>query len=281
MQTKKQYLLPVLALAGGVLGFFLRRRQLFAAYNPYMEFFMEGVPETCLLLGVLAVVLLLLALLVRGGQTPEDFLPLMHFDSAPPMALLGGSAALFVLAGVMELLHGRALLDQWRSAADAIPLNIPISVLLCGILCFLAAPALLVMAMDARKHQLTRKTCLLACAPAFAGLVWVFSIHLSNGVNPVLLDYGFLLAAACLLTLCQYYAAASLFDHICPRRMMFCGLSGTVLGFTAAADRLQLYHDVPAVVLMLALSLSALGWTLAAAPNVYGGRNSNSSHPEN
>ena len=279
MQTKKIYLLPGLALAGGAVGFLLRGWQIDAAYNPIGEFFVSGQPSTYALVSLLAVVLVLLALLVRGGRTPEDFLPLMGFRSAPLMALSGGSAALFVMAGIMELSRGRALLTQWREAADVAeamgssappPVTTPLSVLLCGALCIPAAVAVLSMASDAHKHQLTKKTCLLACAPAAAGLVWVFSIHLSNGVNPILMDYGFLLAAACLLTLCQYYAAASLFDHVCPRRMLFCGLSGIVLGLTAAADRLRLCHDVPAVLLLLALSLAALAWVLAAVPNVYG-----------
>lgn len=272
MQTKKIYLLPGLALAGGAVGFLLRRWQIAAAYNPIGEFFVSGHPSTYALVSLLAVVLVLLALLVRGGRTPEDFLPLMGFRSAPLMALSGGSAALFVMAGIMELSHGRALLEAWRSGASisSTPASVPVSVLLCGALCIPAAVAVLSMASDAHKHQLTKKTCLLACAPAAAGLVWVFSIHLSNGVNPILMDFGFLLAAACLLTLCQYYAAASLFDHVCPRRMLFCGLSGIVLGLTAAADRLLLCHDVPAVLLLLALSLAALAWVLAAVPNVYG-----------
>lgn len=272
MQTKKIYLLPGLALAGGAVGFLLRRWQIAAAYNPIGEFFVSGHPSTYALVSLLAVVLVLLALLVRGGRTPADFLPLMGFRSAPLMALSGGSAALFVMAGIMELSHGRALLEAWRSGASisSTPASVPVSALLCGALCIPAAVAVLSMASDAHKHQLTKKTCLLACAPAAAGLVWVFSIHLSNGVNPILMDFGFLLAAACLLTLCQYYAAASLFDHVCPRRMLFCGLSGIVLGLTAAADRLLLCHDVPAVLLLLALSLAALAWVLAAVPNVYG-----------
>ena len=278
MQTKKIYLLPGLALAGGVLGFCLRRWQVAQAYDPEMEFFAGGAPSTYLLLGVLALVLVLLAVLVRGGRTPEDFLPLMHFDRAPLMALHGISAALFLLAGIFQLIRGNQLLSAWREASAAAaaaasaspPVTPPLSILLCGALCIPAAAAVLSMASDAYKNQLTKKTCLLACFPAFAGLIWVFSIHLSNGVNPILMDYGFLLAAACLLTLCQYYAAASLFDHVCPRRMIFCGLSGTVLGLTAAADRLWLHRDVPAVLLVLALALSALSWSLAALPNVCG-----------
>lgn len=269
MQTKKMFLLPGLALTGGALGFCLRRIQVSRAYNPEMEFFVKGHPSTFLLLGVLALVLVLLALLVRGGRTPEDFLPLMRTASPLPMALQSAAAVLFAAAGVFRLLEGNRLLADWREAAAAAyappPVTTPLAVLLSGLLCFPAALALLAMAGDVRRNQLTKKTCLLACFPAFAGLVWVFSIHLSNGVNPILMDYGFLLAAACLLTLGQYYTAAALFDHVCPRRMLFCGLSGVVLGLTALADLLR---EPGALLLVLALSLSALGWALAAAPNV-------------
>ena len=272
MQTKKRFFFPGLALGGGLLCFLLRRRQLFAAYDPYTEFFAEGAPETYLLLGVLAVLLAVLALAFRTGPAPKDFIPLLGFRSAPLMALHGGSAALFLMGGMMELSRGHALLEQWRENAPlmdpAPPATIPISVLLCGALSIPAALAVLSMASDAYRHQLTRKTGLLACFPAFTGLVWIFSIHLSNGVNPILMDYGFLMAAVGLLTLCQYYAAATLFDHVCPRRMLFCGLGGLVLAFTAAADQLQLHHDVPAVLLLAALSLSALAWALAAIPNL-------------
>lgn len=243
MQTKKTFLLPAIALAGGIVGFFLRQRQVFAAYNPMGEFFVDGVPATYILLGVLAVLLLGLALSLRGGHTPEDFLPLMQFRSRPLLILHMVSAAVLCGAGVLQLLHGYQLLEHWKTSPEQAPASLTAATLLCGLLCILAAVSLVSMGMAAHNNQCNGRTSSLACFPAFAGLVWVFSIHLSNGVNPILMDYGFLLAAAILLTLCQYYAAGSFFGHICPRRMIFCGLSGTVLGLTSVADRLQLHRD--------------------------------------
>ena len=49
---RKDIYLPVLALAGGIGGFFLRRWQLASAYLPEAGLFVHGAPATYALLGL-------------------------------------------------------------------------------------------------------------------------------------------------------------------------------------------------------------------------------------
>ena len=263
---KKQILLPGLALGGGVLGFGLRRWQLSSAYLPEEERFLHGAPATLALLGVLALAVLILALLLRKGRSFDDFLPAFRCPVPAFMGTMAAAGLLFFGAGVLGLLESMKQLALWRMYPASVPLAQPLLLALCSVLCFPAGLAVLALGRAAYREQMSRAALLLASAPGFAGLCWLLSTHLAHGVDPILMHFGFQLAAAIVLTLALYFAICPLFGKPHPRAFLFCALFGPVLAMTALADL-----PSPATLLRLAaFSLAALALAAALLRNAHG-----------
>lgn len=256
---RKDILLPALALAGGAGGFLLRRRQLAGAYVPETGLFVHGAPVTLALLGFTGLLALAFLLLVQHREGPEDFLPAFQSPEAGQMAAFAAAWLLMGLAGVLGVRDGFQGIRMWRSAPGLYPLSSPGSQLLAGALCILAGFGVLCMGRMAYRGELGAWECRLASFPAFAGLVWLFSAHLQNGTEPVLMKYGFRLAAILLLTLAHYDIAAFLFGRPHRRRTLFLALMGTAVGITALADRPDWFTALG----LLAFILSALTFARA------------------
>ena len=264
---RKDVLLPALALAGGVGGFFLRRRQLACAYHPETGLFAHGAPATYALLGLTALLALLFLLLVQGrGENPDDFLPAFGCPESGQMAALAAAGLLLLAAGALGLLESLEPLRMWRSAPELYQLSALMSRLLAALLCFPAGIGILLLGRGAYRGKLNAAVCRMAPFPALAGLVWLFSAHLKNGTEPVLMKYGFGMAAALLLTLAHYYVAAFLFGRPCRRRTAFFALLGGALGLISLADRPDLFTAA----VTLAFVLSALAFARALLRSAFG-----------
>ena len=261
---RKDIALPGLALAGGAACFVLRKWQLSAAFHPETGLFTHGAVSTYALLGV-TFVLLLLFLVSLGGcrKVPEDFLPAFGSPEAGQMTLWAAAGLLMVAAGLVNLMEGAQMLQLWQltPAADRDPTQFTLTAarLLCALLCFPSGAAVLLMGRSAYRWELPSSLGLLAPMPAFAGLLWLFSTHLEHGTEPVLMEYGFDLAAAALLMLGHYYVAGFLFGRLRPRRALFFTLSGIVVGLTSLADGLSLGMSI----LTLAFVLSSFAFARA------------------
>ena len=236
---RKDLILPGLALAGGAAGFALRWWQLASAYRPEEKLFLHGAPATLALLGVLGAALLILALLTwKVGRRPEGFLDAFACPQAGQMTLLAAAGLLMAVAGLLGLGDAAARMN----ASDE-----PLSNLTAqAVTCLLALPGGLGLLQ-------------MAPFPALTGLGWLFATHLRHGSEPVLMTYGFGLAAAGLLMLAHYYAAGFFFGRSKPRRTVFCALAGVSLGLTALADRPAWWEAA----LTLAFVLSALAFARA------------------
>lgn len=252
---RKDIILPGLALLGGAAGFALRRWQLASAWRPEAELFTHGAPATLALLGALGAALLaLLALTLGERRRPEGFLEAFGCPQAEQMTLWAAAGLLMAAAGLLGL--GDAF-GQWQGRAMTASAQ-PLSALAAqAAACLLALPGalgLLQMGRGAYRGEEGDAMSLLAPFPALAGLAWLFATHLRHGSEPVLMGYGFGLAAAGLLMLAHYYAAGFFFGRSKPRRTAFCALAGAVLGLTSLADGPAWWEAA----LTLAFCLSAL-----------------------
>lgn len=261
---RKDIVLSGLALAGGAAGFVLRKWQLSAAFHPKTGLFTSGAPATYALLGLIAVLVVLFLLSTRTtAQIPQDFLPAFGSPEAGQMTVLAAAGLLFFAAGLVNLMEGGQMLQLWQATSpldrDPTQLTLTAARLLCALLCLPAGAGVLLMGRSAYRWTLPDSLGYLAPLPAFAGLLWLFFTHLEHGTEPVLMLYGFSLAAAALLMLGHYYVAAFLFRRPRPRRALFFLLSGVVLGLTSLADGLSL----GICLLTLAFVLSALGFARA------------------
>lgn len=263
---RKDILLPGIALAGGVVGFGLRMMQLSQAYDPETQLFRSGSPLTFALLGLVTLLALLFLLVRKQAHSPDDFLSAFRAPLPFHMAMMAASAFLFFGAGVLGLLEGLETLSFWRLDPESSMITYPISLLLCAVLCFPAGLATLLLGRATYREDLSPAVSLLASFPGFAGLVWLFASHLSHGTDPVLMRYGFGLAAAALFTLAHYDMAGSFFGRCRPRRTLFCALTGIVVGLVSLADR----PSRAAALLTAAFLLSSLSMSAALLRNLYG-----------
>ncbi len=271
---RRDILLPALALTGGAAGFVLRRWQWASAYDAAAQLFRPGAPATWALLGLLGALAAVFLLLCRGMKPKEDFLPAYRCPSSLFMTAMTASAFLLLGAGLLGLADGLGALASWREdcAAAALmgnstpPVSYPAALLLRGALCIPSGIAVLLMGKSAYRGELAPAVSRLASLPPFAGLAWLFASHLRHGSDPALLDYGFLLLAAGLLTLAHYDAAGALFGCQRPRRAAFCALMGTAVGLLTLADPL----GRSAALLTAAFALSALAYAYALLRGCYG-----------
>ncbi len=266
---RKDILLPGLALAGGALGFGLRRWQLASAYDREAQLFRSGAPATWALLAVL--VLLALALLppvwkLRSGGD-GDFLTLFRCPSALFMTVMAASGFLFLGAGLLGPLDGMETLAAWRADVEAArlvgstppPATYPASLFLCAALCFPSGAAALLLGRAAYRGELNGSVSLLASFPSFTGLVWLFAIHFGHNIDPALMRFGFTLLAAALFALTCYGVAGTLFGDVRPRLTCYCALLGACVGLTALGGGLSRSEAL----LDLAFVLSSLAWAHA------------------
>lgn len=105
---RKDIFLPVLALAGGAVGFLLRLWQYASAYDPSTELFAHGAPAS-LALVVWTVLMGALALLLgRGGTAAEKPEQSFLCPSTGYMTVMTAGGMCFLLsaaAGVPELMY--------------------------------------------------------------------------------------------------------------------------------------------------------------------------------
>lgn len=268
---RKDILLPGLALAGGGLGFALRRWQLVSAFQSELGLFTRGAPATYALLAVTAGLFLMFFALLQGkSKKPTDFIPAFRCTQAGQMTVLAAAGLLFFAAGLLNLRDGAVQLQVWQLTSiedrQSTQLTLTFLRLTQGALCLPSGAAVLLLGRAAYRESLPDPACLLAPFPAFAGLAWTLSAHMDNGTQPVLMRYGFLLFAAICFTLALYYVAGFLFNRPCPRRAAFFALAGVTLGGAALVDGLPLSTSA----LLLAFTLSSLGFAYGLLGNVFG-----------
>ena len=263
---RKDILLPGLAAVGGGACLALRFWQLSSAYNTQTQLFAHGAPATYALLALALALALVLMLLLRGGEQPKEFLDAYRCPAPLYMAGMAASAFLFFGAGVLGLLYGLEELNLWRSAPEGHLLTYPVSLLLCSLLCFPSGIANLQLGKGAYRGQPAPACSLLALFPACTGLVWLFATHLLHSTDPILMSYGFSLAAAALLMLAHYDLAAFFHGRPHPRRALYTALLGSVLALSSLGDNLPPFF----LALTAALLLSALSSAGALARNLFG-----------
>ena len=151
-------------------------------------------------------------------------------------------------------------LSAWKMDPEAHLITYPISLFVCALLCFLAGPAMLALGKGTYRGVLGENSSLLAVFPPIAALAWLFSFHLDHGTDPILMGYGFSLAAVTLLLLAQYEVAAFFHGRPHPRRAIFFALLGSYLGLIALADFPTPFFALLTVAFLLA-SLSQ-SWAL-------------------
>ncbi|MGE4277113.1 MAG: hypothetical protein AB7E30_08045 [Lawsonibacter sp.] len=263
---RNDVLLPGLAVVGGGLGFGLRLWQWTAGYDPDTQLFVHGHPAIFLLSILMAALILVFLLALRPAHGPKDPLSAYRCPSTLYMTGMAASALLFLGGGVLGMLQGMDQLAQWRVDPETNLVTYPIALLLCALFSFAASPATLMLGKGAYRGEFIPVCSLLAVFPPLSALAWLFATHLAHGTDPILMDYGFSLAAIAALLLAQYYTASFFHDRPHPRAAVFWTLLGIALALISFADRLSPFQ----MTLTAAFALSALSGVWALLRNLFG-----------
>lgn len=153
------------------------------------------------------------------------------------MVLMTLSAFLFMGAGMLGLLKGFQRITMWKYAPDSVLLTEPLALLVCALLCLPSGAAVLMMGKESYRGAVRPISSGLSMLPAFTGAVWLIAVHMEYATDPVMLRYGFLMAAVIFLLLAVYDVANTFFEQHHPVRFPFCAAIGMELGIIACLDR--------------------------------------------
>ncbi len=279
---RRNILLPLLAIAGGIAGAVLRLQQWTTAYDPATMTFHETNPY--LLPLFLLTLGCVLALFLHGGKTtPATASEAYRCPASGHMTLKTISAFLQLVAGALCLLDGYQKLQLWQLDPGSMMIAYPGSLLLCGGMCCFSCFVTLKLAKGSSKGKMTRSDAILSMLPAIAALLWMFSIHLDHSTDPILNSYVYPLLCAAFLMLSQYYVAGYFQGRCFPRRAAFCCLMGVALGLVSLMDyacailglsgggfTLPSWNTLFQITLTIGLCLSALADSYALIRSVFG-----------
>ena len=227
--------LGVFALCAGVIGVPLRILQ-WSAYDSRQELFTGN---SIFLLPLFVWVVGMAGLFFLRSRKLKKRVPTQPFycPNTGYMVLMTLSAFLFMGAGMLGLLKGFQRITLWKYAPGSVLLTEPLALLICALLCLPSGMAILIMGKESYRGAVRPMSGGLSLLPAFAGAVWLIAVHMEHATDPVLLRYGFLLAAVIFLLVAAYDISGIFFGQHHPVRFPSCAAIGMMLGIIAAAER--------------------------------------------
>lgn len=231
---RKQFLLPLLALVGGIAGGFLRGWQLETSFEPDTGLPISGTPATL----AIALVFLCLAVLITLVSLSKHHKSPLHFS----LAFQNKSLLYFApicLAAALTIAAGLLFLMEWSRTYEP-----PVLQLVLGLITVAAAPCLLFVGLRHYKQGWTTEHSPLLMIPAFMCCVWIMFAYQGWARDPIISDYIFHLFAIIFTLLAHYYVSSYALSR--PREVPLCitgslavAFSFTVLPFTdGLADQL-------------------------------------------
>ena len=240
---KKHWLAPLLAIAGGAVGFGLRKWQLASGFEPDTGLAIPGSPAALALLlwsSFVALGVILLCMDRKGPRTCQKAFAAQGNSLFLTAAVLG-AFLLLVSAGAegitLAVSYRTSLYTNtsWASQFSSILLP-PVRFALClgGFPC-----ALLWVKRLSRKEGPGRESlailelCILFC-------VWLVSDYQVRAADPVILDYVYEVLAIAAALMALYYIAGYSFQTGKPRRTAVTSLMAAYFSMVTLADRHEL-----------------------------------------
>ncbi|MEG2222566.1 MAG: hypothetical protein RRY95_07560 [Oscillospiraceae bacterium] len=240
---KTKMLAPILALIGGVVGFFLRLLQNRFGFEADTGLPVIGSIWTIALPLFLAALCVLFWFALRSmprGQETTSFTDCFAGDS-PGLTCVVLGALLLLVGGGVQLFRGiTTLLSQPEVAISGGGQLVLLSggswigLLLDG-LAVICAVCLLAMAKCCKRGD--RLSGGLPVAAVACYVVFLVQTYRQSSVNPTLAAYYIEILAAAALVLCFYRLSAFAFQSGRTGRFTFCAMAAIVLCLTALADR--------------------------------------------
>ncbi|MEG1879571.1 MAG: hypothetical protein RR211_08045, partial [Pseudoflavonifractor sp.] len=270
---RKEIILPGIAVAGGIGGFFLRRWVLVSAFEPGTGLPIPGAPAAWALLCLSAGVLLALLLLARGTHRTFSGGYRQAFAAKGNTVCLGTT----LLAALLSAVAGPLLVINAASALSAQLLTLygrsRIQILLgmlpqflLALLCLATCVGTAVSGWNRHRGKAPERYSLSPLLPAYLMCLWLISAYQKWAIDPVHLNYIYELFAIIAAVLAFYLMAGFSFDRPRVTLTTLFSLLAVYFSITALADP----HPGPTVLLYLFVIVSLLTSTTVLLFNDHG-----------
>ena len=236
---RKELILPVTAIVGGAIGFFLRRLELATAFEPDTGLPIEGMPVTWALIALsaaVAVVLLLLCLGVGKGFEGGYDQAFRARDAAPYMMGMTAGAFLTAAAGVLLLLKLPRLYAEASLETGGFPMFSLVPMVLLAVLCLCSAWSVLMLGKNNYRGEEKGKYSAWLLIPAYTCCMWLIVSYQEHSGDPIILDYVYQLFSVIAAVLGCYFLSGFGFGRSRPAAAAFFSAEAMYFALVTLAD---------------------------------------------
>lgn len=236
---RKELILPVTAIVGGAIGFFLRRQELLTAFEPDTGLPIDGMPVTWALIALSVVVAAAVLLLCLGtgrgfeGGYDEAF---QARDVAPYMMGMTAGAFLSAAAGVLLVLQLPALYAQASVETGGFPMLSLVPKVLLALLCLASAWSMLMLGKNNYRGEGQGKYSAWLLIPAYTCCMWLIVSYQEHSGDPIILDYVYQLFAVIAAVLGCYFLSGFGFGRGRPAAAAFFSAEAMYFALVTLAD---------------------------------------------
>lgn len=241
---RKEIILPAVAVAGGAVGFGLRRWGLATAFEPETGLAIPGAPATWALVLFSLAAVALLALLCCGKHPAFE-----GYDQAFAakgntlyMCAMVAGAFLMAISGVLCLAGTPSAMAELQAhtqgrvhAFELVPRA------LLGVLSLASCWGLLTQGRNNYRGEGHGKYSSSLLIPAYTCFLWLITAYQARSRDPVVLDYVYQLLAIIAAVLAAYFMAGFAFERAKVFRVSFFGLVAVYFTLVTLADHHELY----------------------------------------
>ena len=236
---RKELILPVTAIVGGAIGFFLRRLELATAFEPDTGLPIEGMPVTWALIALsaaVAVVLLLLCLGVGKGFEGGYDQAFQARDAAPYMMGMTAGAFLTAAAGVLLLLKLPRLYAEASLETSGFPMFSLVPMVLLSVLCLASAWSMLMLGKNNYRGEEKGRYSAWLLIPAYTCCMWLIVSYQEHSGDPIILDYVYQLFSVIAAVLGCYFLSGFGFGRGRPAAAAFFSAEAMYFALVTLAD---------------------------------------------
>lgn len=236
---RKELILPVTAIVGGAIGFFLRRQEILTAFEPDTGLPIDGMPVTWALIALSVVVAAVALLLCLGtgkgfeGGYDEAF---QARDVAPYMMGMTAGAFLAAAAGVLLVLQLPALYAQASVETGGFPMLSLVPKVLLALLCLASAWSMLMLGKNNYRGEGQGKYSAWLLIPAYTCCMWLIVSYQEHSGDPIILDYVYQLFAVIAAVLGCYFLSGFGFGRGRPAAAAFFSAEAMYFALVTLAD---------------------------------------------
>lgn len=268
---RKEFVLPVAAILGGVAGFFLRRWELATVFDADTGLPSQGMPVTWTLALLSAAMLVLLAVL--SADSRKTFTG--GYDEAFAargrslyMGAMAASAFLMAIGGFLLLPALPELYLEAEQTQRGIPLLSLFPRILLAVFGVLSAVSVFRLGRNGYLAERKGRYSAWLLIPAYTACAWLIVAYQARSGDPILLDYVYQLFAIIATVLGTYFICGFSFEKGKIFRTIFFSLAALYFIPVTLADS----HEPAFVALFAAFFLFQGASVIAFLHNLAGGR---------